>query len=116
MEFDNDLGQYFCEYEDLKFVWDDEPEDEVDELVSRLADNYKSHLDSIIEFMLEDLNEFYDEEFSINDVKKKLGQPVIDYENGSVTYTDQSFDGEHIFSFEFTDDEFEELQYFSIDG
>lgn len=41
---------------------------------------------------------------------------MIDYDNGTVTYLEQSFDGDHIFEFEFLGDEFEDLQYFSIDG
>ena len=49
-------------------------------------------------------------------VKEKLGRPTIDFDNGRVDYCDQSFDDMHIFSFEFLDDEFKELQYFSIDG
>ena len=49
-------------------------------------------------------------------VKEKLGKPTIDYENGRVDYCEQTFDDFHIFSFEFYDDNFEDLQYFSIDG
>ena len=49
-------------------------------------------------------------------IKEKLGKPVIDYDNGQVNYFEQSFDDMHIFTFEFLDDEFRDLQYFSIDG
>lgn len=52
----------------------------------------------------------------IETVKDKLGKPIIDYENGRVTYVEQSFDDIHVFEFEFLDDAFEKLQYFSIDG
>ena len=41
-------------------------------------------------------------------------EPAEDYENQ--TYCEQTFDDIHIFSFEFLDDEFNEMQYFSIDG
>ena len=36
--------------------------------------------------------------------------------NGKVTYCEQTFDNVHIFTFEFLDEEFKELQYFAIDG
>lgn len=38
------------------------------------------------------------------------------FDNGRIDYCEQSFDDMHIFSFEFLDDEFKDLQYFSIDG
>lgn len=40
--------------------------------------------------------------------------PMI--ENGTNTYCEQTFDYTHIFCFEFWDDEFEDLNYFAIDG
>lgn len=49
-------------------------------------------------------------------VKGKLGKPVIHYDNGIVKYLEQTFDDIHIFEFEFLDDAFEDIQYFSIDG
>ena len=54
--------------------------------------------------------------FSPDEIKEKLGRPVIDCDNGQVNYFEQSFDDTHIFTFEFLDDEFKHLQYFSIDG
>ena len=53
---------------------------------------------------------------TVEDVKRNLGRPIVDYDNGKVTYCEQSFDDCHIFEFEFMDDAFEKLQYFSIDG
>ena len=40
----------------------------------------------------------------------------IEIENETVTYCEQTFDYTHIFCFEFWDDEFEDLNYFAIDG
>ena len=74
-----------------------------------------SNLDFIIEFMIPDLQEVYGD-IDVEIVKEKLGRPIIDYDNGRVDYCEQSFDDIHIFSFEFLDDEFKDLQYFSIDG
>lgn len=115
MEFRNDLGQYVYEYEELIFAWDKEPEEDIQDTIQALADNYFKNLDAIIDFMLSDIKEIYGE-ITVEEVKKKLGKPVIDYNNGKVTYYEQSFDDFHIFEFEFMDDAFEDLQYFSIDG
>lgn len=115
MEFNEDLQQYSYEYEGLIFVWDEEPEEDVQETVEMLCKNYKDHLHKIIEFMLPDLREMYGN-VTADDVSDKLGQPIIDINNGRVSYCEQTFDSCHLFEFEFLDDEFEELQYFSIDG
>ena len=56
------------------------------------------------------------ESITIDDVKERIGIPQIDPELGTVTYCEQTFDHTHIFCFEFGDDEFEDLNYFAIDG
>lgn len=109
--WDDDLGKFVYEYNGLAFVWDEDIQD----VVKMLADNYFSHLDAIIDFMMPDIVEMYGD-VSAEDVKNHLGKPIIDYNNGQVTYVEQSFDDIHIFTFEFLDDAFEDLQYFSIDG
>ena len=47
-------------------------------------------------------------------VEERELMPMI--ENGTATYCEQTFDYTHIFCFEFWDDEFEDLNYFAIDG
>ena len=115
MEFREDIGQYVFEYEGLIFAWDEEPEEDIQDTVKTLANNYFKHLDGIIDFMLPDIKEIYGQ-VTVEDVKRNLGRPIVDYDNGKVTYCEQSFDDCHIFEFEFMDDAFEKLQYFSIDG
>ena len=115
MEFSEELGQFALENDGLVFVWDEEPDDDICGVVDMLTENYRSHLDNIVEFMLPDLRQMYGE-VDADTVKTNLGKPIIDYDNGKVTYVEQSFDAVHIFEFEFLDDAFEELQYFSIDG
>ncbi|WP_314357425.1 hypothetical protein [uncultured Veillonella sp.] len=66
--------------------------------------------------MLEDIQEMYGESITIDDVKARIGVPKIEIEDGTVTYCEQTFDYTHIFIFEFWDDEFEDLNYFAIDG
>ncbi len=62
-----------------------------------------------------DLQEIYPN-IDVEIVKASLGRPTIDFDNGTVDYLEQTLDNEHIFSFEVMDDNFNELQYFSIDG
>ena len=114
MEYNEDFERYVDEYKDLLFAWDDPDEDRSDD-ERRLAEEYYSHLDDIVGFMLPDLRVIYGD-VTVEEVKDKLGRPLIDYDNGTVSYYEQSFDGDHIFEFEFLDDEFSDLQYFSIDG
>ncbi|MFG6368092.1 MAG: hypothetical protein K1W16_06630 [Lachnospiraceae bacterium] len=115
MKFREDMEQFVFEYNGLIFAWDEEPEDDYLEQVKTISENYDSHLDAIIEFMLPNITRVFGN-FSIDEIKKKLGKPVICYDNGQVTYLEQSFDEMHIFTFEFLDDSFSDLQYFSMDG
>ena len=49
-------------------------------------------------------------------MKNKLGKPIIDYNQGTVSYCEQTFDDWHLFEFEFLDDQFEILKCFSVNG
>ena len=115
VEFNEDLGQFVFEYNGLTFAWDEEPEEGYMEEVKAISENYIGHLSSIVEFVMPDITEIWGD-FSLDEVKEKLGRPVIDYDRGQVYYLEQTFDDVHIFTLEFSDDEFEDLQYFSIDG
>lgn len=115
MKFDENLGTYVFETERIIFSWEEEPEGDYENEAKKFAKKYYEHLPQIIEFMLPDLKEVYGE-VMIEEVKDKLGKAIIDILNGTVTYCEQTFDDMHIFSFEFLDDEFTTLQFFSIDG
>lgn len=97
------------------FLSEDEPDNDYIENLNVIAENYHNHLDKIIAFMIPDLIEMYNH-VDAETVKGKLGKPVIDYNNGIVKYLEQTFDDIHIFEFEFLDDAFGDIQYFSIDG
>lgn len=115
MEFSEELGQYIFEYNGLIFAWNEEPEKGGMERAKTLAQTYNSRLDAIIAFMTPDIVNVFGP-FSPDEIKARLGKPVIDCSNGQVSYLEQSFDDMHIFTFEFLDDEFMDLEYFSIDG
>ncbi|MDE6723803.1 MAG: hypothetical protein K2J55_06375, partial [Eubacterium sp.] len=108
MEFNDDLGMYTFDCDGIIFGWEEEPEEDYQSQVKAIAENYKKQLPNIIEFMLPDLNDFYGT-VKTEDVEEKLGKPFIDFDNGQVTYYEQSFDSIHIFSFQFLHDEFEDL-------
>ena len=115
MDFNEDLQQYVIENENILFAWDEEPEDDYIETVKKLTKNYYDQLDSIIEFMLPDLIEMYGPVES-EEVKGKLGKPLIEQDRGQLMYLEHTFDYEHIFTIEYSDDEFKALQYFVVDG
>lgn len=87
MKFDESLQQYVYQYEDLIFSWDEEPKEEYISKVKVLAKNYKDNLDRIIDFILPELRGMYGD-VSKEDVKNNLGQAIIDYNQGTVTYCD----------------------------
>ena len=115
MRFDEELEQFVFEYHGLIFAWDEEPEEDYMERIKAIAEKYNTRSDSIIKFMLPDITEIFGN-YTTDEIKKKLGKPVINYENGRVNYLEQSFDDIHIFTFEFLDDNFQNLKYFSMDG
>ncbi|CDZ75638.1 hypothetical protein ING2D1G_1501 [Peptoniphilus sp. ING2-D1G] len=115
MDFDESLQQYTYAYEDLIFVWDELPKENFHEIVEVLADSYHENFDGILDFILPNLREIYGD-VTREDVENKIGKPIINPENETVTYCDQSFDSWHIFTFEFSNNNFEDLNYFSVDG
>jgi len=113
--FDENSQTYRVERDNIIFSFDEKPNDDYKSKINKYVIAYKNQLSSIIDFMMPDIIEMYGE-VQKNEVLQKLGKPIIDYMNGTVTYCEQSFDDIHIFTFEFLDEEFKNLQYFSIDG
>lgn len=115
IKFNEELEAYTLEIDEILFSWEEEPEGDYESKAKTIAKNYKNNLSKIIEFMYEDIRDTYGD-VELEEIKEKLGKPIIDIDNGQVTYCEQTFDYIHIFSFEFLDDKFNELQYFGIDG
>lgn len=115
MQFDEDLEVYTFETDGIMFGWEEEPEGDYETVAKEVAEKYRLHLPQIIEFILPDLIDVYGD-IESSEVEAKLGMPLIYIEEGVVTYLEQEFDDIHMFSFEYLDDEFHELQYFCIDG
>lgn len=115
MRFDNETETYVYEKEGIIFSWEEEPNEDYEKITTIFVKNYQENLANIIEFMLPDIEEVYGQ-VTLEEVAVKLGKPVINIDEGTVSYFEQTFDDEHIFLFEFIDTEFKNLQYFSIDG
>lgn len=115
MNFNEKLGTYVIEIKGIIFESETEQGDTYISSLDKIADNYYNALNGIIKFMMPGLELAYgklDEEL----IREELGKPTIDYDNGTVKYLEQSFDDFHIFEFKFLDDEFADIQSFSIDG
>ena len=108
-------GAYICEYKGIVFTSDHEPEEEDRNTVRTLAENYHSNLNRIAKYIISEIKEIFGK-VTVKTLLSKLGKPTIDYEAGLVSYFEQDFDRDHIFEFEFMDDEFEELENFTIGG
>lgn len=115
VKYDTKLNAYTLDKEGIIFIWNEEPTGDFEKEATKISKFYNENLLNIINFMISDIQAMYGD-VNTDDVKKKLGRPIIDIENGQVTYCEQKFDDIHIFCFEYLDDKFSELQYFSIDG
>lgn len=113
--FNENYEQFVCDFKDIRFVIDHEPNDNDKNNVRLLAENYIRRLDKIVKFMLPDLKQIYGRVNS-KEVKTKLGKPTIDLCRWTLSYFEQSFDGDHVFEMEFYDDGFKDLENFTIDG
>ena len=58
MDFNKDLEQYVYEYDGLFFFGDEEPEEDIQDTVKMLADNYFEHLDTIIDIRIDEVDSY----------------------------------------------------------
>ena len=113
--YDEQLRQYTISYEGIQFCWDEKPIDANLDTAKLLAVNYHKNIDTIVTFIYNEISDWYGT-ITIEEVKRRIGTPIIEPERDAVTYCEQTFDGTHIFSFTFWDDKFNDLHYFAIDG
>ena len=115
IKFDEELESYTTEIDGITFTWEDEPPEDAEEQAAAAAAGYRERLPEIIAFMLPSLRQMYGE-VTAEEAERKIGRPSIDLDAWQVSYCEQRFDDMHIFSFEFSDSDFQEFDYFSIDG
>ena len=85
------------------------------EFIKQISDEYPRKKKKIAEFMLQNgLREAYGD-MSVDEVVNKLGRPTINPGICQITYSEHTFDAEHIISVEYTGI-LEKFYYFSIDG
>ena len=106
---------YTLEFEDVIFCWDEQPDDNYEEIANNLREAYVRNIRRISEEIYAEIKDLFDIK-DIDEVIAKLGKPQIYPDNGQVVYCENSFDNLHIISFEYSDDEFNEIEYISIDG
>ena len=76
---------------------------------------YNEKIDEILKFVLENgIAEFYGE-MDLDTVKKKLGNPTINVSLNEISFYENTFDDEHIISFEYADG-FKKFYHFRMDG
>ena len=85
MYYDETLEIYVVKIKNIIFVNEEKQNSEYINNLSKIADNYYKNLNNIIEFMLPDLKEVYGE-IDEKNIIEKLGNPIIDYDNGIVKY------------------------------
>lgn len=102
------------EAENLIFKWNKEPEN-VEEIVKPMIEAYKKNLNHIAEEIFKEVKDIFGVQ-SVEQVTQKLGRPIIDVENGIVSYCKHTMDDVHIIDVEFSDDNFSEIQFVSING
>ena len=115
MKYGDDKQDLHLEYNEIIFEWDNKPIGDLKEIAEKYSIGYYSQLNNIALYVLSEIKDIFGEH-SVEEVVNKLGQPIINLDMKQVTYCNQTFDDIHIFSFCFSDDKFNKLCYFAMDG
>lgn len=115
IEYNDEIGAYVIEYDDVFICWEEEPDDDYREIADDVRNAYNRNIKHIAEVVFAEIKEIFDVA-DVDEVISKLGKPQIYIENEQVVYCENSFDDTHIISFEYSGDEFNDIQYVSIDG
>ena len=115
LKYNDDYEAYILEFEDVIFCWYEEPDENYEEIANALRKAYNRNIRHIAEAIYAEIKDIFDVT-DVDEVISKLGKPQIYPDNGQVTYCEQTFDDSHIIDFEYLDDEFNEIEYISIDG
>ncbi len=115
IEFNDEIGAYVIEYDDAFICWEEEPDDDYQKIADDVRNAYNRNIKHIAKAVFTEIKEI----FNVADVEEviaKLGKPQIYIDNEQVVYCENSFDDTHIISFEYSDNEFKDIQYVSVDG
>ena len=92
--YDEQLRQYTISYEGIQFCWDEKPTDANLDTAKLLAVNYHKNIDTIVTFIYNEISDWYGT-ITIEEVKRRIGTPIIEPERDAVTYCEQTFDDTH---------------------
>ena len=115
IEYNEEYDAYVIEFEDAVICMEDEPDDSFIQTAEEVRNAYLNNIRHIGQTIYDEVKDIFDVTDE-NDVISKLGKPAIYPDNGQVSYFSHSFDDMHIISFEYLDDEFDDIQYVTIDG
>lgn len=115
MKYSDEYEAYVLEFNDMVFCWDDEPDEDQVENVNVLREAYHHNIRDIAEEIYAEIKDMFDVK-DVDEVISKLGRPQIFPENGMITYCEHTFDDTHVIDVEYSDDEFEQIEYVSVDG
>lgn len=113
--YNEEIGAYVIELDDILFCFDEEPGLSEMRGIEILSKNYINNIDYLLDYVITELNGTYGV-LSKEELKAKLGKPQIYPISEQIVYCDQEIDLQHIFSFEYKDENLKEFMYFSIDG
>ena len=115
LKYNDDYEAYVFESDDMMICWNEYPGDNYEENARALKTAYNRNITHIAECIYDELKDVLDFA-SVDEVASKLGKPQINPDIGQVIYCENRFDGSHIISFEYYDEEFEDIEFVAIDG
>lgn len=115
LNYNDDYEAYVLEFDDAIICWEEEPDKDYEEIANDIRQSYNRNIKHIAETIYDEIKDMFDIA-DVDEVISKLGKPQINPDNGQVVYCENSFDDTHIISFEYLDDEFNEIEYVSVDG
>ena len=113
--FEEESEAYVYELEDVYICWDEEPEDDYEEIAIFVRNAYIKNIKHISETIYEEVKNFFTVK-NADEVISKIGKPYIYPDNGKVEYFESKLDSDHLISFEYLDDTFDNIQFVSVDG
>lgn len=111
--YSEEHGSYAVEVDGVRLLCEN-PDDFDPDYVQEFAEAYGRQLPELVEFMVEDICDFFGE-IEVDALPGLLGVPTVDLDRDTVTYLDHTLDDVHIIEVEFGG-AFEEFYEVVIDG
>ena len=115
LKYNVDQEAYILESDDMMVCWDEYPGDNYQEIAAALKTAYCQNISHIAKCIFDEVKSVLGLT-SVDEVISKLGRPQIYPDIGQVFYCENRFAGSHIIYFEYYDDEFEDIDFVTIEG